>query len=950
MAMASVADLNAAMAMLQDQINTQNTSITSQQLRIDTLERNFQTGGQHIMDSFEAKKSELTTLQQGLGSSMQTQFDGANNDLKILMEGLKAHETVLNQLPGGFAEVQAVKGRIEVVRQEIVIEVQKQLTTKDAETRKTLEERLGGGHAYLQEMEARLKGTAPAAAAAASAVAAPDPLQFTAWATGPAAVSGTGLPVPASPPGMSGAVPMPGTAPAWPAPGWGDGNGKGGSRREFYPHKKAEPGTLKSTLEWRDWRENAMEYWDDTTPGLQAVLTWIHSLEETPTLDEIVAQGNLHGVQTIREDSRRLWRALKKLTEGVAKQVVQSTKEEDGYTAWHRLAAQFEPSLVAMRGNVLADVAAMAKPRASKPLETKQRLADFQAKRKKLEDITGEDMNGTHIMSVLQSMIDETTKQHTVKDMPKVLTRDNVDRYITEMVRFINIITGGSGADDRGPAPMQVGALQLQDPANPWYTPTGGSGAQPTSPAWEDPNYWGENPESPGEDWTQEQLNAMGAKGGPCHRCGEYGHFARDGKCGLKGASKGGWQKGGKGGGGGKSGGWQKGGWQKGGKGGGGKGGKGGGGKGKGCFLCGDLNHWSRECPKAGTPGLRAFQGSDAAAAGWPVERLAAVTTRNAFEALEVSEDADESVEEVEELPVPAVPAAHTVRRSTRRQREHHRQRVRFIQQGCECCEGEHEHEDAAAPEALQTYSQEVADAEAYDNAWIMLAESSKRSRAQSCVPADEAAMPKPPDEKATAVLTQQLEDGEKDDEAPEMRSSSDDEPAEKKTVVEDSDSDEDDPNWVENLLKENGVAVSELSQFSPRRRRPMGTTTPTRWSRRVIDPDSLGKVTTRTITTRGAHTNAQSVRIPSPGKLVGKSSSTSESPERSPGTPKIPRESPEVPELGGWTDVRRQRRRRQRLEDGKQGEQAPGEGHNKKGKEGVRKEEPCGCCWHFPQ
>jgi len=62
-------------------------------------------------------------------------------------------------------------------------------------------------------------------------------------------------------------------------------------------------------------------------------LTWIHSLEEMPTLDEFVAKGIQHGVQTVREDSRKLWRAPKKLTEGVARQVVQGTKEEDGYTA-----------------------------------------------------------------------------------------------------------------------------------------------------------------------------------------------------------------------------------------------------------------------------------------------------------------------------------------------------------------------------------------------------------------------------------------------------------------------------------------------------------------------------------------------------------------------------------------------------------------------------------------
>ena len=165
----------------------------------------------------------------------------------------------------------------------------------------------------------------------------------------------------------------------------------------------------------------------------------------------------------------------KKLPEGVAKQVVQATKDE---VAWHRFAGQFDPSLVAMRGDALADVAAIARHPATKPLETQQLLINFQAKRKRLEDITGEDTNGASIMSVRQSMIDDTTKQHTVDVMPKVMTREMVDRYFSEIVSIINTVTGGSGAADRGPAPMQVGALQ--GPVDPsWHSGARGGGFNP---------------------------------------------------------------------------------------------------------------------------------------------------------------------------------------------------------------------------------------------------------------------------------------------------------------------------------------------------------------------------------------------------------------------------------------------------------------------------------------
>ena len=80
-----------------------------------------------------------------------------------------------------------------------------------------------------------------------------------------------------------------------------------------------------------------MEYFDNITPGLREVLMEIHGREENPSLGEVVQLGQQHGVGSIEADQRKIWRALKKLTGGEARQIIMNVKEEDGYEAWYKL-------------------------------------------------------------------------------------------------------------------------------------------------------------------------------------------------------------------------------------------------------------------------------------------------------------------------------------------------------------------------------------------------------------------------------------------------------------------------------------------------------------------------------------------------------------------------------------------------------------------------------------
>ena len=78
---------------------------------------------------------------------------------------------------------------------------------------------------------------------------------------------------------------------------------------------------------------------------------------------------------------------------------MRNTKEEDGHLVWHRRTGQFEPSVVAMRGEALAELSVMTRSPAKTLAETNTLLAEFQAKRKAVKDITEVPLDGAHVLT-----------------------------------------------------------------------------------------------------------------------------------------------------------------------------------------------------------------------------------------------------------------------------------------------------------------------------------------------------------------------------------------------------------------------------------------------------------------------------------------------------------------------------------------------------------------------
>ena len=84
-----------------------------------------------------------------------------------------------------------------------------------------------------------------------------------------------------------------------------------------------------------------------------------------------------------------LWRALKNMTKGEARQIVKSVREQDGFVAWQKLAERYEQGREARTGIALAELGDLVKRPAKNPKETKALITELDRRMKEVFDVAG---------------------------------------------------------------------------------------------------------------------------------------------------------------------------------------------------------------------------------------------------------------------------------------------------------------------------------------------------------------------------------------------------------------------------------------------------------------------------------------------------------------------------------------------------------------------------------
>jgi hypothetical protein len=173
--------------------------------------------------------------------------------------------------------------------------------------------------------------------------------------------------------------------------------------------KMITPSVLSQAEQWKRWKGDIEEYCEESAPGMKEILERTKKSEYD--VDEEWFGNDPDGWW---ERADQLWRLMRRFTDGEARRVIMSIRNDNGYEAWRKLHQQFEPSVVMREAQAMAQFTGMVNRRAKTPAETRTLMLELEERARRVEELTETPPDGRHVMSVIMGILDSETLKHTI--------------------------------------------------------------------------------------------------------------------------------------------------------------------------------------------------------------------------------------------------------------------------------------------------------------------------------------------------------------------------------------------------------------------------------------------------------------------------------------------------------------------------------------------------------
>ena len=177
------------------------------------------------------------------------------------------------------------------------------------------------------------------------------------------------------------------------------GTSKSGKEKGYLPIKSLVPAVFgEDEGQWRKWQEDVSDYLDTLQPGMR---DWLKVVEKATDIvdDEWVTKNRAGHPADVVDDATALFIALKALTTGEARMVVQGVRDHNGFAAWKHLHQRFGLSVAAKQGKAMCDVSMMVQRPAETPAETRTLVTEFERRVRYAEEATGQSLGDGHAKS-----------------------------------------------------------------------------------------------------------------------------------------------------------------------------------------------------------------------------------------------------------------------------------------------------------------------------------------------------------------------------------------------------------------------------------------------------------------------------------------------------------------------------------------------------------------------
>ena len=243
----------------------------------------------------------------------------------------------------------------------------------------------------------------------------------------------------------------------------GDARGGQGDqkRRGMVILKDLKPSTFNGKPEkWCGWIEEVVDYAEANHRGMRQLLERAEKLKNQEA-DEywILSQGDVLPSGSVAEIMEEMFLLLKTGTEvgTQAREIVANTQKKNGFLAWQRLFAHYQPELAAREAHTFNSVLGMMNKKAKNKTEVRGMIVELEGKVRICKEMCGIEVDNNTLRGVLAAMLDPETRIHTSKYLGMDVSFDTLK---TEVLKFVNAT---SGEDDA----MVIGAVtETESPGN----------------------------------------------------------------------------------------------------------------------------------------------------------------------------------------------------------------------------------------------------------------------------------------------------------------------------------------------------------------------------------------------------------------------------------------------------------------------------------------------------
>ena len=238
------------------------------------------------------------------------------------------------------------------------------------------------------------------------------------------------------------------------------GTGGGGytkkDNKEFFDPAKLQIEILQDQAKWRKWKTDAEDMLEGSVNGMGELLDKVRLAKAE--IDE-----GFIGNEAMWKRKDRLYRFLRRYTDGESRKVVEGARANNGWESWRRLYHHYEQGMENQKGQARQALANYMTRKANNVQESRLMMSELDRTIKKYAEILGEEPPEEYVRAIIEKILDQDTLRYMIGY--QVEGEVELKAYRERLANFLGTMFFNSGAKSKDQE-IDIGNAEEEKPVS----------------------------------------------------------------------------------------------------------------------------------------------------------------------------------------------------------------------------------------------------------------------------------------------------------------------------------------------------------------------------------------------------------------------------------------------------------------------------------------------------